>query len=364
MKKRFIAIILVLTVVFALVGCGDDGSNSTADIGGVKIVVENEGDKMYVEGKADGTPLKISFTEAGTGRDWIVEIGKEFLAKNPSYVLYLDGDPQLTSSLSTKLESGKNLSDIFMPLSTAWEMFAYKGWLEPIDDVYAMKPDGESGKTNEEKMEDVFAEYSKLTTKDGEHYYVMPWNQNATGICYNVNMFKEYNWQIPTTTDELEALCKQILKDTDGKVKPFAYPGKIGGYFDFIGTTWWMQACGMEKYKSLWNFESAEIYNPSKEIGKAKELALNEFLRFFASDKGYCVQGSLSKDHITSQMDFINGKAAMIVNASWLECEMLTSMDEDYVMGMMRIPYLSSAKKDDKGEFKKINYVTPLDFMI
>lgn len=54
-------------------------------------------------------------------------------------------------------------------------------------------------------------------------------------------------------------------------------------------------------------------------------------------------------------MDFVNGKAAMIINANWLECEMQTSMPEGFTMGMMSVPYLSTAKKDGDGNYIKVN---------
>jgi len=360
MKK----ILLILCICFAslfLFSCKETKETQVDEKG---IVVLNNGDKIYKDGYLDtATTLKIGFTEAGLGREWLVEISKNFVEKYPEYVIVLDGDPQLTNSLATKLESGKNLCDIFMPLNSAWENYAYKGWLEPLDDLYNTKPDGEN-RTNLEKMDEVYAEYSSLETKDGTHYYIMPWNNTVTGICYNVNMFKEYGWEIPTTTDELEELCNQILEDTNGKIKPFAYPGKIGGYFDFIVSTWWMQSSGVDAYKSFFDFESPSVYDQETEPAKGKLAACNEFIRFYSMDKGYTISGSMSKDHITSQMDFINGKAAMIVNANWLETEMKENMDEDFVMGMMRVPYLSSAKTDGSGEFIKVNYVTAPDYIL
>lgn len=358
--KKLVLIFLLMFLFSALVSCKD----TTEVVNENGVIVLNNGDKIYKEGYLDSaTTLKISFTEAGFGRNWLVQIATQFVDKYPEYMVVLDGDPQLASSLATKLESGRNLSDIFFPLNSPWETYAYKGWLEPLDDLYEMIPDGEN-KTNAEKMDEVYREYSKLSTADGTHYYCMPWNDTITGICYNYNMFQEYGWNIPTTTDELETLCQKILSDTNGKIKPFAYPGKIGGYFDFLGSTWWMQASGVDGYKKFFDFESYDIYNSEIDPGRGKLLALKEVVRFYSMDKGYCISGSMSKDHITSQMDFINSKAAMILNANWLETEMKDSMDEDFVMGMMRIPYLSNAKKDENGEFIKVNYVTPPDYIV
>ncbi len=360
MKKIVSMLLLAVMSVCTLASCKKDEIVVDPETG---IVVVNNGDRMYKEGVENPDILKISFTEAGLGRDWLVETSKEFIKANPNYEIRLYGDPQLASSLATKLESGKNLSDVIFPLNTTWELYASKGWLEPLDDVYAAKPDGEDGVTNAEKMQDVYREYCNLETSAGTHYYVMPWNTFTTGIAYNVKMFEQYGWEVPTTTDDLEALCKKILADTNGEVKPFAYPGKIGGYFDYIGSTWWMQASGMESYKSFFQFESAEVYNTDSDPARGKKLALEEFARFFANED-YCVKGSMSKDHTLSQMDFVSGAAAMIVNANWLENEMKTNMPEGFTMGLMNFPYLKDAKKDADGNYKEVNYITPPDLIM
>ena len=359
--KKILAFLLCIIAVLSVVACKKP---QVEDSDGITVV--NNGDRIYAT-DADQKSLsviKIGFTEAGFGREWLVEIAKSFIKANDSYEIRLEGDPSLADSMSTKLDSGENLSDIFFPLNSAWEVYASKGQLEPLDDVYASKPDGESGKTVEEKTDENYKTYAKYTTKYGTHYYMLPWNDTVTGIVYNVKMFNEYGWKIPETTDELEELCKKIIADTKDKVKPFAYPGKIGGYFDYIGSTWWMQISGIDGVKSFFDFDSAEVYNPATQPALGKKQALEEFLRFYSPDKGYCISGSMSKDHTTSQMDFINGKAAMILNGNWMECEMKTNMDEDFTMGMMSVPYVKNAKKDADGNYVKVNYTAPPDYII
>lgn len=53
----------------------------------------------------------------------------------------------------------------------------------------------------------------------------------------------------------------------------------------------------------------------------------------------------------------------MILNANWLECEMKTNMSEDFTMGMMSVPYISTAKKDENGNYVKVNYTAPPDYI-
>lgn len=361
MKKICCILVAVLSLFIIVVGFA--GCRNSKEIGDDGIVVENEGDAIYYKDTQNSVTLKIAFTEAGFGREWIVEMSKAFVRENKDVRIELEGDPVLANSLFTKLDSGKNLADIFIPLNSAWETYAYKGKIEPLDSLYEQKVDGEEGKTVAESMNEVYREYCSLTTKDGTHYYAFPWNTTVTGIVYNKKMFREYGWEIPKTTAELKTLCDKILADTNGSVKPFVYPGKIGGYFDYIGSTWWMQSVGLEGYKSFWEFGSPDIYDLTKSPASGKLAALTEFEKFFDIETGYSVSGSMSKDHTTAQMDFMRGQAAMIINANWMETEMKTSTPEGFEMGMMAIPFLENAYSED-GVPVQYNYTTAPDYMI
>ena len=46
-----------------------------------------------------------------------------------------------------------------------------------------------------------------------EGTFGIPYVANAAGILYNREMFKEHGWEIPTTWDELIALCEQIQSE-------------------------------------------------------------------------------------------------------------------------------------------------------
>ena len=152
--RKFLSAALCLAIAAGLTtGFTACGNKRTEIKGGVVVV--NDGDRIYAE-DADSSSLnviRIGFTEAGFGREWLVEIAKSFVLENKEYEIDLEGDPSLASSLKTKLESGKNLSDLYFPLNSAWENYASRGWLEPLDDVYSVKADGESGKTIEEKTD-------------------------------------------------------------------------------------------------------------------------------------------------------------------------------------------------------------------
>lgn len=328
------------------------------------VTVSKNGKEIYKGSKEDKTRLKISFVDAGFGSDWLKIIATHFVAENPEYWVYLDGDAGLTELVSTQLAAGVGLSDIYMPLGHNWQAYAVNGWIEELSDVFSAKPDGEDGKTVYEKMIPSWQQYCQTSNGTEIGKYAYPWSGGVTGIVYNGKMFEKYGWEVPTTFNELLALCDKIKEDTNDKVAPFVYPGQIGGYFDFLGMSLWIQSTGIEGMNEFYSYPSAEIYNPATQPGKGKLEALEAFTQLFGPDAKYSLKGSMSKNHMIAQRDFLQENAAMIINGGWMETEMFSELPEGFEMRMMRVPYLETAQKDADGNYIQINFATQPDFMI
>lgn len=348
-------------------GCGgrpeDSGGNIAEGDMPSDVVVSANGKEIYVGAKENKTRLKISYTLAGYGSDWIKVLSANFVHDNPEYWIFLDGDSGLTETLSTKLETGLNLSDLYMPLSSHWEAFASGGWLADLSDVYDAKPEGEE-KTVYEKTNDSWQQFCQAEYLGKTGKYAFPWTETITGFAYNASMFERYGWEVPETVDEFIALCDKIKADTGGKVAPIVYPGAVGGYFDFIAMSWWLQSSGVEGLKEFFSFSSPDVYGYTEQPGLGKYQMLETFTSIFGPDKNYSLKGSMSKNHTEAQLSFLRGEAAMIPNASWLESEMKDDLPDGFRMKLMRTPYASYAQKDESGEYKKYSYAATADYMI
>jgi multiple sugar transport system substrate-binding protein len=81
------------------------------------------------------------------------------------------------------------------------QFFAAKGLASPIDDVW-------------QKIGGNFPEAMKALSKgaDGKYYFV-PISTSLWGVFHRKSVFKKYGYDIPTTWDQLVALCKQMKKD-------------------------------------------------------------------------------------------------------------------------------------------------------
>ncbi|MFI0960338.1 ABC transporter substrate-binding protein [Streptomyces sp. NPDC021080] len=103
------------------------------------------------------------------------------------------------------------------------QFFAAKKLATPIDDVWA-------------KIGDNFPEAMKKLSKgeDGKYYFV-PMTTYPWAVFYRKSVFQQHGYKVPTTWDELIALCKQMKKD---KLVPIAFGDKDAwpamGTFDQI----------------------------------------------------------------------------------------------------------------------------------
>ena len=65
--------------------------------------------------------------------------------------------------------------------------------------------------------------------------YTVPANYSIICMLYNKTLFEEHGWKVPTTYDELVALCRQIREEEPGLI-PITHAGSMAGtYWRLIG---------------------------------------------------------------------------------------------------------------------------------
>ena len=85
--------------------------------------------------------------------------------------------------------------------------------------------------------------------------------------------------------------------------------------------------------------------------------AFDAWVNLIAKNPSYSMEDSVGKQYMAAQMDFLNGFAAMIPSAQWLEMEMFDNLDPAIMeMTLMPAPYLENAKRDSNGDVIRVNY--------
>ncbi len=233
--KRTLALILALVMLFALCACGKDKNYSKSDL----KVSDN-----IPEGKEipDDAHLKIIVASHASWPyrdDWKVwQYIKEEVGGN----IEVTGIP--SSDFGTKFQvmmaNPKDLPDLgaFMSGVSNLASYAEQGAFLALDDYPQYLPDynkfWDSVPEHEQWMRDT------RRNADGKVYYTpiygMEREKNIRAWLYRKDIFEKHNLEVPTTTEELYQVAKQLKK-----LYPKSYPlcMRTGlNNINVIGSTW------------------------------------------------------------------------------------------------------------------------------
>ena len=181
-----------------------------------------------------------------------------------------------------------------------------------------------------DEVQDAYKDILKSVTyvpMDG--IYGVPYVANAAGMLYNKDMFEEKGWEIPTTWDELIALCDEIK--AEGEVLPMYL-----GYLD----TWTILSPWNSITTNLVPSDLARQVNS----GKAKFADYyREPAEMMLQMLDYAEDGPFAYSYNDACTAFARGQAAMYPCGSFAVPQIL-SVNPDMNIGMFPMP---SAKNPD-----------------
>lgn len=315
-------------------------------------------------GGGGGGKLKITFFNGGYGTAWAYAIAEKY-TQATGVEIEIDPSETITSDYSNFLENGTD-SDIIMSHGIVWELYALQGMIEPLNDLYAMECDGG---TVEDRVVTEILQDCKL--KFNDTYYKLPWTNGAGGLVYNQVLFDKYGWEVPETYEDLVALCQtieeaKIVVDPNlpehqqRTIKPFAWSAEHY-YWDYLVNDWWAQLQGIDGINAIKQLKNKEVFDPagSYKFDDAVQLWVDLVAPHEVNGEmvDYSLEGSSGRQYQAAQIDFINGYAAMMPNAHWLESEMRDNIDpEKCILRLMPSPTVPGAKTDANGNVIRVNY--------
>lgn len=133
--KKIMAAVLSAVALFGTcfaAGCGGGGGGTSSGGDYGNVVFNERTGEMYLDTMEGKTPIKITYS-AGNGEEWMRQWCRYFLEseEGKDYYMLLTVDEQATTSMSSRLEGGSNLDDIYyllaspcraMPPSTSWKI--------------------------------------------------------------------------------------------------------------------------------------------------------------------------------------------------------------------------------------------------
>jgi len=332
-KKRsvlLVAMCLLLTNVLA--ACGSNGNkdsqSASPDNGASSSPQSSQSSQSsdYPEGLSpdDKLTLKVAAPDQGFGTAMYELAIANFKKKYPNIKIELTASPKIGEIVSAKISANDN-DDMFDLIIGSYGFntnLINSGSVEDLSDMMQMPIWDDSNVTfGQDMMESSRA----LFVYDGK-LRRMPLDISLISIIYNKKMFEENGWnQDPQTWSEFLQLLDAIK--SSGKADPLAFAGTVG-YLPWITNMassyydGWAERY-VERVKGI--FADPATIAP---LVKLKEL----------KDRGYFMNGTEALDHTQSQMEFLQGKAAMVPSGSWIENEMKEAAPPDFEYGIMIQP--------------------------
>lgn len=277
--------------------------------------------------------VQIYYWNSGYRLDFMQEIVDNFNKKQDTYKVYLEYDSNAATITSTLNLGEDNTYDLYF---TSLNNMMYKSDFIALDDVLELKPEGEE-KTIREKYNPQLL--NALKNADGTTNF-LSYGSGWCGIVYNANIIAED--KVPVTTDELENLVIELKND----VTPWIFfdtNGSGAGYWSYPMTAWQVQYDGEDYYyNNLLQLKDENGNAPSKEVLKKQDgrfKALEAVAKVITQDTVH--PDSTNTNHTKVQTLFLQGKAAMMPNGSWLLNESSESGSATNFR-MMKNPVISS----------------------
>ena len=325
-SKRHYAVIVLILVALVLFfgGCGKKKEVSEERVYSGEVYPEN--------GLPKDRKVTISaiYPVAGCGKEYFEYAVETFQKKFKNVkinVRYIEeGVTTYNQIIQAMIQSG-NDDDMYDWISSTYDLsLMQQGKLEYQDELWERTLYDRSDK----KVKDVIiADKSSVFVYFG-HMWAAPINYKIYGLYYNKKWFKALGLsEQPKDWHEFLSLCKKIKAKG---VYPMVMAGKYASsYFDYGWGTIPYAVDDSDKYS-----EDEYNYRPDLYISKPYVTMLKRLEEFVA--KGYLHPGTASFDHTQSQMEFVQGKAAMITNGTWIANEMKNVVPDDFEWGFMVFP--------------------------
>lgn len=271
-KRLVVALcsILILTSVFT--GCSKKDTD-------VKASSEPSVSKEVVT-------LSVATNVVGEQVKVLQGISDNFTKENPGIkVDFLAPGKDYENIMKVKMASNE-LPDVFS--THGWGKIRYGQYLEDLK--------------NEPWASTLTSSIKPTVTDENGKVYVLPMDEDKSGITYNPEILKKYGVEVPATFDEFLAACKVIKEKSGGKVTPIHIGGSDGWpegqYYDYFATPALVSATP--------NYSAALLdgtFDWTKfDIVPAKFLELWE--------NGYVNKDFLTSKYMDSVKAFAEGKAA------------------------------------------------------
>ena len=248
MKKRIAASLMTAVMLMgAMAGCSSAApSSSTAAASSTSSeaaqeVVQPVGNFVVPEGGYDGSEVTVTFYNTmGSNLSSVLETYiAEFNKLYPNITVVstnVGGYDDVREQISTEITVGNqpNIAYCYPDHVALYNLAKAVTTLDSLieSDIEVARADGTTeilGLTDEQKADFIEGYYNEGKQFGDGLMYTLPLNKSTEVLYYNKTFFEENNITVPTTWDELEAVCAQI-KTIDPESIPLGYDSEANWF--------------------------------------------------------------------------------------------------------------------------------------
>lgn len=277
-----------------------------------------------------GVTVEAAVFEGGFGIDWHKSVARRYERSHPGTRINLWGDPRVDEKLKPRVLR-RDPPDVASASLPVWKLIV-AGKLYPLDDALDSPAYGNPSKTWRQTLVPGVLGDFRYKGKT----YAVPSALGAWVCWYDKRQFRKHGWGVPATWSEFTALCDKMKADG---VAPLAFQGKYPGYAWSTLLSIYQRLVPFERWYAMQDLRPGAFLDPDfiRASRMMQELALRHFQ-----------PGAMAMTHTESQMEWANGRAAMVFCGLWLKNEMKEAIPDGFEMACFPVPMVEGGKGDPK----------------
>jgi len=275
------------------------------------------------------TVLEVAIFKGGYGIEWHTKVADQFNRDHADQGIRIElwGDPRTADIIKPRLLR-RDPPDLILDERLPLWLLIGADKLVPFNEALALPAPG-----SDEPWETHFAPGMLDMFRSGEEVYAIPAAYGAWTCWYDAKQFRDHGWEPPNTWAEFDALCTSIRA---AGIEPIALQGKYASFYAWHTFVALIQRVGgVEAINRINALEAGAFSHPDA-------LRAAKLYQDLIVDHGQ--RGAMAMTHTESQLQYVNGKAAMIFCGMWLENEMKDSMPPGFEMRCFSIPSVEGGK--------------------
>lgn len=256
--------------------------------------------------------IEVPLFEGAEGLQFFQQCARDYERLHPGVTIDLYGDPRISDKVRVRILEGS-----FPELTNAnlnyWALMK-NGDLYPLDPLL------------DQGWRDKFLPGTLDRYTSGGKTYGIPFLNTIWAVWYNQKMFAKHGWEPPSTWSQFFSLCDKMKA---AGVVPVAFQGRYTFYAQPLIDHNYYNLAGSQAFLAQKNLEPGSFANPAyiEALRLVQKAALEDFQ-----------PGALGMSHTEAQLEFFQGRAAMIFCGSWLQNEMKDNIPDGFELGVFQLP--------------------------